>query len=212
MELQQLDEGGAELTAGYDLVYKAVFQLELAALEALGHCYWWLYSDRYYHCRRGRLLCRPCLIRERRVYTMENKEVIKLALDTMQNKVSGNFSTKDGSEAIRQAFIELNGGSDKLTVKSFRDHPQLFQLIEEVMPIMIQEGLKGDEMMFNLVEYRNIAEGDQNRFWTEDNSDLVVAKIADGSTSIRRQRLNVGQYISIDTVRILRTTRFYKIA
>ena len=130
---------------------------------------------------------------------MENKEVIKLALDTMQNKVSGNFSTKDGSEAIRQAFIELNGGSDKLTVKSFRDHPQLFQLIEEVMPIMIQEGLKGDEMMFNLVEYRNIAEGDQNRFWTEDNSDLVVAKIADGSTSIRRQRLNVGQYISIDT-------------
>ena len=27
---------GAELTAGYDLVYKAVFQLELAALEALG--------------------------------------------------------------------------------------------------------------------------------------------------------------------------------
>ena len=130
---------------------------------------------------------------------MENKEVIKLALDTMQNKVSGNFSTKDGSEAIRQAFIELNGGSDKLTVKSFRDHPQLFQLIEEVMPIMIQEGLKGDEMMFNLVEYRNIAEGDQNRFWTEDNSDLVVARIADGSTSIRRQRLNVGQYISIDT-------------
>lgn len=130
---------------------------------------------------------------------MENKEVIKLALDTMQNKVSGNFSAKDGSEAIRQAFIELNGGSDKLTVKSFRDHPQLFQLIEEIMPIMIQEGLKGDEMMFNLVEYRNLAEGDQNRFWTEDNSDLVVAKIADGSTSIRRQRLNVGQYITIDT-------------
>lgn len=36
VELQQLDEGGAELTAGYDLVYKAVFQLELTALEALG--------------------------------------------------------------------------------------------------------------------------------------------------------------------------------
>ena len=36
MELQQLDEGRAELTARYDLVYKAVFQLELAALEALG--------------------------------------------------------------------------------------------------------------------------------------------------------------------------------
>lgn len=130
---------------------------------------------------------------------MENREIVKLALDTMQNKVSGNFSAKDGSEAIRQAFIELNGSSDKLTMKSFRDHPQLFQLVEEVMPIMIQEGLKGDEVMFNLVDYRNIAEGDQNRFWTEDNSDFIVAKIADGSTSIRRQRLNAGQSVTIDT-------------
>lgn len=130
---------------------------------------------------------------------MENREIVKLALDTMQNKVSGNFSAKDGSEAIRQAFIELNGGSDKLTMKSFRDHPQLFQLVEEVMPLMIQEGLKGDEVVFNLVDYRNIAEGDQNRFWTEDNSDFIVAKIADGSTSIRRQRLNAGQSVTIDT-------------
>lgn len=130
---------------------------------------------------------------------MENKEIVKLALDTMRNSVSGNFSAKEGSEALRQAFIEMNGGSDKLTVKSFRDHPQLFQLIEEVMPIMIQEGLRGDELAFNMVDYRNLAESDQNRFWTEDNSDLIVAKIADGSTSIRRQRLNAGQYINIDT-------------
>ena len=130
---------------------------------------------------------------------MENKEIVKLALDTMRNSVSGNFSAKEGSEALRQAFIEMNGGSDKLTVKSFRDHPQLFQLIEEVMPIMIHEGLRGDELAFNMVDYRNLAEGDQNRFWTEDNSDLIVAKIADGSTSIRRQRLNAGQYINIDT-------------
>ena len=130
---------------------------------------------------------------------MENKEIVKLALDTMRNSVSGNFSAKEGSEVLRQAFIEMNGGSDKLTVKSFRDHPQLFQLIEEVMPIMIQEGLRGDELAFNMVDYRNLAEGDQNRFWTEDNSDLIVAKIADSSTSIRRQRLNAGQYINIDT-------------
>lgn len=64
---------------------------------------------------------------------------------------------------------------------------------------MIQEGLRGDELAFNMVDYRNLAEGDQNRFWTEDNSDLIVAKIADGSTSIRRQRLNVGQAVSVDT-------------
>lgn len=130
---------------------------------------------------------------------MNKNEIVKLALDTIHNRVSGNFSTQDASEALRQAFIEANGGSDKITAKTYRDHPEVFQLIEEVMPIMIQEGLKGDEFFFNMVDYRNIAEGDQNRFWTEDNSDLIVAKIADGSTSIRRQRLDVGQYVTIDT-------------
>lgn len=130
---------------------------------------------------------------------MEKNDILKLAIDTMHGTVSGNFSKEDGSEALRQAFIELNGGSDKLTVKSFRDHPELFQIIEEIMPIMIEEGLRGDEMVFNLVDYRNIALGDENRFWTEDNSDLIVSRIAEGSTSIRRQRLNAGQYVTIDT-------------
>lgn len=130
---------------------------------------------------------------------MEKNDVLKLAIDTMRGTVSGNFSKEDGSEALRQAFIEMNGGSDKLTVKSFRDHPELFQIIEEIMPIMVEEGLRGDEMVFNLVDYRNIALGDENRFWTEDNSDLIVSRIAEGSTSIRRQRLNAGQYVTIDT-------------
>ena len=130
---------------------------------------------------------------------MEKNDIVKLALDTMHGTVSGNFSQENASDALRQAFIEMNGGSDKLTAKSFRDHPQLFQIIEEIMPVMIEEGLRGDEMVFNMVDYRNVAEGDENRFWTEDNSDFVVAKIADGSTSIRRQRLNVGQYVSIET-------------
>ena len=39
MELQQLDEGGAKLAAGHNLVHKAVFQLELAALEACGQLF-----------------------------------------------------------------------------------------------------------------------------------------------------------------------------
>lgn len=130
---------------------------------------------------------------------MEKNDILKLAIDTMHGTVSGHFSKEDGSEALRQAFSELNGGSDKLTVKSFRDHPELFQIIEEIMPIMVEEGLRGDEMVFNLVDYRNIALGDENRFWTEDNSDLIVSRIAEGSTAIRRQRLNAGQYVTIET-------------
>ena len=36
VELQQLDQRRAQLAAGHHLVHKAVLQLELAALEALG--------------------------------------------------------------------------------------------------------------------------------------------------------------------------------
>ena len=130
---------------------------------------------------------------------MEKNDIVRLALDTMHGTVSGNFSVNDASEALRQAFIELNGGSDKITAKTFRDHPQLFQIVEEIMPAVIENGLRGDEFVFNLVDYRNIAEGDENEFWSEDASDLIVSRIADGSTSIRRQRLNIGQHITIPT-------------
>ena len=130
---------------------------------------------------------------------MEKNDIVKLALDTMRGTVGGNFSNESASEVLRKAFIELNGGSDKITAKTFRDHPQLFQIIEEIMPAVIEEGLRGDELVFNLVDYRNIAEGDENMFWTEDNSDFIVAKIADGSTSIRRQRLNIGQNVTVPT-------------
>lgn len=130
---------------------------------------------------------------------MEKNDIVRLALDTMHGTVSGNFSVNDASEALRKAFIELNGGSDKITAKTFRDHPQLFQIIEEIMPAVIEQGLRGDEFVFNLVDYRNIAEGDENEFWSEDASDLIVSRIANGSTSIRRQRLNIGQHITIPT-------------
>ena len=130
---------------------------------------------------------------------MEKNDIVKLALDTMRGTVGGNFSNESASEVLRKAFIELNGGSDKITAKTFRDHPQLFQIIEEIMPAVVEEGLRGDELVFNMVDYRNIAEGDENMFWAEDSSDFIVAKIADGSTSIRRQRLNIGQNVTVPT-------------
>lgn len=128
-----------------------------------------------------------------------NDKVVKLALDAIHNKVAGNFSADQTSETLREAFIEANGGSTKIGIKTFRDHPELFQIIEAIIPSIIQEGLQGNEFFTNLVDYRNIALGDDIDFWAEDNSLFVVSDAAHGTQGIRRQRLDVGSKVNVAT-------------
>lgn len=49
--------------------------------------------------------------------------------------------------------------------------------------------IKQDEFFNALVEFRNVAEGDQNVFVVEDSTLFEVADIANGTQGIRRQRL-----------------------
>lgn len=128
---------------------------------------------------------------------MDKANVIKLAIDATRNRVLGNYSKGDTSEALRQAFIEANNGSTEISVKSFRRHPELYDIIEEIVPVIIQEGLNGDEFFMNFVDYRNEALGDDTRFWTEDNSLFLVSEIGHGNMSVRRQRLNIGGYVTV---------------
>lgn len=131
---------------------------------------------------------------------MANKnDIIKLALDAMNGRVSGNFSEHDTSESIREALIEANGGSTTINMKTFHRGNALFDLIEELMPHIIEEGLKGDEMFFDLVDYRNVAEGDAIEFVAEDGSEFIMAEIANGTQALRRQRLDAGESVVVKT-------------
>jgi len=127
-------------------------------------------------------------------------EIVRLGVDTYKNRVVGNFSKNESLEALRQAFIDLNGGSTKLDYKALRRNgAEMFEIIEEILEKTVLEGLSDDNFFTNFVEYRNIALGDQNSFYVPDNTMLVVSEIADGTTSIRRQRLDVGTNVSITT-------------
>ncbi len=123
-------------------------------------------------------------------------EVVQLAIDAIQHKVPNQYSENQTSETLRQAFIEANGGSDKFDVKSFRRNPELFDIIEEIIPYISREGLKGDEFFMNYVDYRNEALGDETEFWTKDNNLFLVADAANGTQGIRRQRLNAGEKVT----------------
>ena len=132
---------------------------------------------------------------------MANKaEIVRLGVDTYKDKIAGNFSKNDSLEALKQAFIDLNGGSTKLDYKALRRNgAEMFEIIEEILESTVLEGLSDDNFFTNFVEYRNLALGDQNSFYVPDNTMLVVSEIADGTTSIRRQRLDVGTNVSITT-------------
>lgn len=126
-------------------------------------------------------------------------EVLKLGIDTIQGRVSGEFSAKEKSDAFIEGLRELNGGSMKLNAKTFHRGNAVFDLVEELLPYVIESGLHGDEFFMNLVDERNLKEGDQNEFYTEDKSLFVVGNIARGSQAIRRQRLNAGEKVSVPT-------------
>lgn len=129
-----------------------------------------------------------------------NENVIKLAVDAYKGK-TGQFSREDSLETLRKALVESNGGSTKVNYKRMRDGQcnGLFSLVEEILERTVVEGLRGDEYFNNLVDFRNIKDGDKNVFEVEDSIIYQVAEIADGTQGVRRQRLGGYTTVSIDT-------------
>lgn len=130
----------------------------------------------------------------------EMKDIVKLAVDTYHGSVQ-KYSAGEANEALRQALIEANGGSTVLNYKAIRDGkcPELFALIEEILDATVVEGLQENDFFMNLVDFRNVALGDQNIFVTEDSTLFSVNKTADGTQGVRRQRLGGQSEVAIPT-------------
>lgn len=130
----------------------------------------------------------------------EFNDIVRLAVDSYKGNVT-KYSVDESQEVLRKALIEANNGSTKLDVKAIRDGkcPNLFALIETILQKVVNEGLREDEYFNQLVEYRNIAAGDQNLFEVEDASLFTVSKAAQGTQAIRRQRLPGITTAKIDT-------------
>lgn len=119
-------------------------------------------------------------------------EVAKLAIDAVKGQGDmAKFSRTDAMEALRKELILANGGSEKLSPKSFRNNPQLFAIVEEALDFLIEEGLKGQFDQF--VETVIIEHGDAKVFTVKENRLFDVALIADGTGDLHRDRLDVGE-------------------
>ena len=127
-------------------------------------------------------------------------DVVRLAVDAYHGN-TGKYSVNDSMDVLRQALIEANGGDTRLKYKDIRDGKcvGVFALVEEILSRTIVEGLQDDDYFNSLVDYRNVALGDQNIFLVEDAQAFVVARAADGTQGIRRQRLGKYSEFAIKT-------------
>lgn len=129
---------------------------------------------------------------------MDNN-IVKVALDAIKGKQYAQYSAAETSETIRNALIELNGGSTKLNARDFRPGKPVFDLVEILLPAIINEGIANDPVLMSLCEYRNIADGDEAKFTTKGENDLIVADAAAGIQGVRRQRIPEGEAATIKT-------------
>lgn len=128
----------------------------------------------------------------------------KLMLDTANANFEEGISAKEANDKICSMFrqaIGVNENSTKAEIrKAIRRNQQvLFDLIEELVPNLLQTGLTDNEFYNQFVETRNVDIGDSIVFYTEDETILTVSKVSGNHWDIDRQRLGKGASFSVAT-------------
>ena len=80
-----------------------------------------------------------------------------------------------------------------------RNQALVFDIIEETVQSLLITGWGNDPFFQKYVDQRNLALGDKNEFYSEDDSILSVMKVSGNHHDIIRQRLGAGTVQSINT-------------
>ena len=136
---------------------------------------------------------------------MDKNAIVRLGLDLNRGVKTfeiedKTFSESEAVEVLRQALIDANGGSTTFDYKSLRRNKvAIFEIIEELVSAIIQEGLDGSQFWNEYVDYKNLKLGDKNEFYTDGDTTFVVCEVAEGNSTPRRQRLGARKKVSVPT-------------
>lgn len=139
---------------------------------------------------------------------MDRHNLVQLAVDGFHGTPNGNYSVGETQEALRNALVELNGGSTKLNFRKLRENPQIFSIVEEIITKTTLGGLSDSCPLFDYVEYHNTALGDTNSFEVTSSNSFVVSEVAEGTQGIRRQRMIGNAPIVVQTT--LKAVKIYE--
>ena len=122
--------------------------------------------------------------------------------DTDSNRV---ISKAEASDTIRKACFDFLGLTKDSTNKQIKRAlnsergTQFFTVIEEIIDTQIAHGLSENEFFNAWVESKNMADGDRNEFWADDEIILTVSKVSGDAHDLSMQRLSSGQSYHVDT-------------
>ena len=128
----------------------------------------------------------------------------KLMLDTYNGTLEADITIKEANEQIRAMFKKVIGVGENATKADVRkaikrNQQVLFDLIEEVVPNLLQTSWQDNPFFNEFVETRNLDIGDQATFYTEDETILTVSKVSGNHWDLDRQRLGKGASYSVAT-------------
>ena len=128
----------------------------------------------------------------------------KLMMDTANGEFEEGITPQKANEKIRSMFKKVIGVDETASKADIRRAIQdnqkvLFRLIEDVVPNLLQTGWQENPFFNEFVEIKNIDIGDQNVFYTEDETILSVSKVSGNHWDIDRQRLGKGASFSVET-------------
>lgn len=127
------------------------------------------------------------------------QDIVKLAKDYRHGVGSASkYSKSDVQASLREALIELNGGSTKFDPRRARDGRigEIYSVIEEVIKDELNDYWTNNDIVNRICDYRNAALGDELSFYVPDNSLFAVAAISEGNANIRRQRIMGGKTVT----------------
>lgn len=109
---------------------------------------------------------------------------------------------REAESMLREVSRKIFGITEKSTrrerKRAYEDHgKEYFRVIEETVDSVISVGFKDSEWFNELVNYHNVALGDELQFWTEDDTILAVAKAGRTHHDHILQRLGEGEYSPI---------------
>ena len=115
------------------------------------------------------------------------------------------ISNREANEVLRKAVFEELGLNEKSTPKQIKRAleseagKKFFAIIEELIDVKVATGWHENEFFNEFVETKNLADGDANEFWTEDDIILTVAKVAGDHHDLTIQKLGLGSPFSVPT-------------
>lgn len=113
-------------------------------------------------------------------------------------------SKEEANKKIVEVFqgvlgIDKNSRPGDVRKALRRNQALVFDIIEETIQSLLVTGWGNDPFFQKYVDQRNLALGDKNEFYSEDDSILSVMRVAGNHHDIIRQRLGAGKVESIAT-------------